>query len=92
MPPQQYVPPSPGGAREQMKLEILGALLPAHSVAALLPPEEHFPIAESLLQASKLITAGPRLVQPPGPAALVSRLAALLARHNKYSRLRIVKL
>ena len=75
-----------------MKLEILGALLPAHSVAALFPPEEHFPIAERLLQASKLITAGPLLFQPPGLAALVSRLTALLARHNRYSRLRIVKL
>jgi hypothetical protein len=92
MPPQQYVPPSPGGAREQMKLKILSTLLPAYPVAALLSPEEHFPIAERLLQASKVITAGPLLFQPPGPAALVSRLAALLARHNKYSRLRIVKL
>lgn len=86
--PVQYILSAAGSSREQMEPKVLGALLPAYAVAALLPMEKHLPIGEGLLHSAQALTAGPLILQAVGPAPLVSRLSALLAGHNRYSHLR----
>jgi hypothetical protein len=78
---RQYVSPPSCGSREQVELKVLGGLLPPYPVAALLSMEEHLSIGEGFLQAAQSFTPNSLLFLPPSSAALVSRLAALLARH-----------
>ena len=88
--PGKHVPPPAGRTGKQVPLKVLRGLFPPHVVAALLSPFEHFPKTERLFNASQGLA-------PPAPpglsggfSSMVSRLAALLAGHNKYSRLRAV--
>ena len=80
--PPKDLPPAHSRTGEKVKLKVLGALLPADAVAALLPVEEHPPVAENVLQGAQRLAPG----LPPSPAgcsaALVSRFPALLARHD----------
>ena len=45
----QHFPPTPSGAGEQVQLEVLGTLLPANTITALLAVHEHFPITKYLV-------------------------------------------
>ena len=82
IPPLQYIFPAAGRSRKQVKPEVLCTLLPAYTVAALLPMEEHLPIGKCLLQSAQALTAGSLILQAASLAPVVSRLPALFARHN----------
>lgn len=84
----QRILPAAGGPRKQVQPIVLGALLPAHAIAAPLPVEEHLPIGKGFLQAAQALAPDPLILQTAGLAPLVSRLSALLAVHKGYSHLR----
>lgn len=88
---QDFTPPA-GCPGKKMELEVLGALLPAYPVAALAAVEEHLPVGENVLNAADRRISGRPSSLSLCLSASVSRLAALLACHKKYSLLRIVKL
>lgn len=81
--PVQHLAPAGGRAGKEVKLEVLGALLPTNAVAALLPVIEHGSVGEGFLQCADSGVPGLQSCLPPCPAASVSRLAALLACHNR---------
>ena len=73
-----------------MPFKILRGLFPPDIVTALLSPFEHFSETERLGDPAQVLAAFPPPRLPGGLSSMVSRLPALLAGHNKYSRLRAV--
>ena len=65
---------------KEVKLEVLGALLPTNAVAALLPVIEHGPVGEGFLQGADSGVPGLQSCLPPCPAAFVpaSRRSSLV--------------
>lgn len=76
---EKFQLPAAGGPRKQVQPIVLGALLPAHAIAAPLPVEEHLPIGKGFLQSAQALAPGPLILQTAGLAPLVSRLSALPA-------------
>lgn len=82
----QDPPPALCRTGKQVPLKVLGGLFPADTVAALFPIEVHGTVTENFFNRPQGGAAGLSLCLPAFPAALVSRLPALLAGHNKIFR------
>lgn len=67
---------------KQVALKVLCALFPPDTVAAFPPIEKHIVIAKGPFFGSYRVAAGLSVCLPPFLAALISRLAALVACHS----------
>ena len=83
----QHQPAALGCAGKQVHFKVLHRLFPAHPVAALPAVLEHFPVRKNLFHRAKPLTPLLPICRTFCPAALVTRLPALLTGHN-YSLLR----